>query len=447
MTETSCHNDLFPLKLSPMEICWLLEDCPSHPMQFFLFLRVSGHLRRPEFEAAVQTALARHPLFSAVVRKISNSRWEWVPGTGEPLEVVWKAGNPEELPAAKPIDIYTERGLRITVIEGAGDSSILLQFQHTVCDGLSASEVAADLLTSYANQVGGKGAPFKYKRIEAEDLKNRGSQVLGKNEKIRWVRDGLFSLVKFHRFYKHRPVMLVDRRPPPDDDPIASPPGAFFCYFSREESAAINQRAKQAQTNLNSLLLANMFTTFADWRVKHEETRSSDLFRVSIPISMREPQHRATSAANMVSLVCFDRLIGESKDRDEILRWLEGEIEKVKTGRWGIILPLTISLLKWWPGQLVAGLRRKRFSGSTLFSNLGPVLTTCHLPKTDGKIAIGDLQVEEVGFLPVLRPGHCATVSACTYGGKITLGMHYDERMISAVDAKALFDNFIERLC
>ena len=166
---------LFPLRMTPFELCMLLEDSPVYPMQFFLRLRFAGRFERGAFTQAFDTALARHPLLMAVVQRGKRQDCCWVLGENVRPEIRWRIGPLDEgLSTATLIDIYREPGVRATVAESGEQTHVTLQFQHTACDGLGASDFAGDLLTAYANLLT-TGAPYRSKRIDAVRLTTRAT--------------------------------------------------------------------------------------------------------------------------------------------------------------------------------------------------------------------------------------------------------------------------------
>ena len=69
---------IFPLPLVAFERYMLADDRPEYPMTFTLTLRLAGTVDREAFEAAVDEALARHPLLVALVEGSSRRRPRWV---------------------------------------------------------------------------------------------------------------------------------------------------------------------------------------------------------------------------------------------------------------------------------------------------------------------------------------------------------------------------------
>jgi hypothetical protein len=59
---------LFPLPLVPFEHYMLTDDRADYPMTFFLQLRFAGSMDQPRFRAALDSAVALHPLLRAHVR-------------------------------------------------------------------------------------------------------------------------------------------------------------------------------------------------------------------------------------------------------------------------------------------------------------------------------------------------------------------------------------------
>ncbi len=61
---------MFPLPLSDFEYYMHVDDRPSHPMVFVMVVTVTGHLKRVEFQEAVDAAVMANPLFRSNVRTL-----------------------------------------------------------------------------------------------------------------------------------------------------------------------------------------------------------------------------------------------------------------------------------------------------------------------------------------------------------------------------------------
>jgi hypothetical protein len=423
----------------------LLEDCPAYPMQFFLRLRFLGRFERDAFTQAFDTALARHPLLMAVVERRARHGCSWVLAEEIRPEIRWQIGPLDEgLPAANVIDIYREPGLRATVVEDRERSDVTLQFQHTACDGLGASDFAADLLTAYANRLT-TGDPYRLKRIDVRRLTTRGAYPT-RWQLAKWMARHALELPRLWQFYKRRPVVMVSPLSQGETAPAGDYPACFFYTFATEDSQRMHRAAHQAGTTLNSVLLRDIFLTLRDERPPGVSAGDHDILRVTMPVNVRTAADRTMPAANLVSLLCLDRALGQIHDEFALLTYIDAAIEHSQRDHGEWLLPAALRLMQHFPKQLSGVLRRKRFAGTTFLSNIGPALPHCHLPRTAGKLVAGNVTLEQVEFLPVLRDHHGVSFGATTYGGAITIGMHFDSRRVPRTQAATIFQRLVHQV-
>jgi hypothetical protein len=217
-----------------------------------------------------------------------------------------------------------------------------------------------------------------------------------------------------------------------------------FHTFAAGESQRMQRAAQQAGTTLNSVLLRDVFLMLRDWRQESRSACDRDILRLTIPVNLRSAADRTMPAANLVSLLCLDRMLSEVHDESALLEYIDATIERSRRehGEW--LLPAALRLMQHFPTQLTRVLRRKRFAGTTLLSNIGPALTHCHLPRVAGKLVAGNVTLQQVEFLPVLRVHQGVSFGTTTYGGAITLGMHFDSRRVPREQATLVFQRLVQ---
>ncbi len=119
---------IWPLPLAPFEQYMLTDDRPSCPMTFFVRLRCSGTVFPQAFEAAVGSAVARHPLLSAIVRRTKRNKLVWITVNRLPAIHWAPLDDSETIPS---IDLLHEPGLRLWVDQREGYVELLAQFHQT----------------------------------------------------------------------------------------------------------------------------------------------------------------------------------------------------------------------------------------------------------------------------------------------------------------------------
>lgn len=469
--------DLFPLALSPTELCMYRADTASCPMQFFLRIELKGHLNRAKFERAVLTALERHPLLMAVVNDDDPLDCIWLQHPNPELPIEWhEARLGEAMPRLERIDIRERVGVRILVYADAplsnahtidsapskgvsqeggsptNDSEradprgadVVLQFQHTTCDALSAADFTGDIFTAYANLVE-PNQSHRFKRIEVERLTDRAGCALSTASVASWNRHRNWVLRRLRSFYKRKPLSLATHDAALPESTPPNYPECLVHTLSVQESRALHREARSKKTTCNSLLLRDLFLTAREWCLTRTNQSEGDI-RLTVPLNVRTPSDRTMPASNVISLLCLDRAMSEPSDEASALHYIAGVIEKFRRKHREWLFVMSVESLRKFPTDMVNALRNSRFSGTTLLSNIGPALAHCHLPKCDGRILAGDVSIERFQFLPVLRPHQAAAFAVAIYAGAITIGMQYDSRLLPAADSQELLDTFVRRL-
>ena len=136
----------FPLPLAPFEHFMLADDCPDYPMSFFVHLKFHGRFERPQLNAALKTALARHPLLNSWIRgtaQDATSRITWIEADSPPPTIDWNdADVPIRFAAGRWIDLRSETGIRLWLRETEITTTLVLQIHHCCCDGIGASSLS-----------------------------------------------------------------------------------------------------------------------------------------------------------------------------------------------------------------------------------------------------------------------------------------------------------------
>src|SRR5690606_10598034 len=88
-----------------------------------------------------------------------------------------------------------------------------------------------------------------------------------------------------------------------------------------------------------------------------------------------------------------------------------------------------------------------RCRATTVLTNLGDLGARVKLPIGGaGRMTAGNLTLDAVELIAPIRPLTQVTFSALTYASQLTLGMHYDRRVLSGEEAGDLLRMFVARL-
>ena len=242
------------------------------------------------------------------------------------------------------------------------------------------------------------------------------------------------------------PVALVSPERQHQETVGETYPECRFHSFPAAEAARLKVAANEAGTTLNNLLLRQLFVTLGEWKQSQGDVTQESVLRITVPVNLRTAEDRLLPAANVVSLVCLDRKIGEIDEQQAFLEGIDQSVQDAQRYHWDWMLPATLGLMHRFPHQLAKAMERKRFSGSTFLSNIGPALPHCHLPRQAGKLVAGNVVVRDVQFMPVLRAHQGVSFGATTYANSLALSMQYDSRCIESLQAQAIFEGVISGL-
>jgi NRPS condensation-like uncharacterized protein len=423
---------LFPLPLTAFEHYMLADDRPGYPMTFFFRLTFAGHLAPRRFHDALRAALERHPLLRAHVRgRVDGMTWRlsWVDASPRGPWVSWDEKDvPVHFPGSPRIDLRGETGLRVWVRAGPDVTSVLLQFHHACCDGIGAVHFLETFLAAYAAPSSLNGAavgPF---------LRSRGRHAVAWRERVgRLPKDA----ARIARFFRTAPQPLAPCANARGDEPVLDA-FAWLLSHTLDEAAVACLRAegKRRGVTLNDLLLRDLFVALDGWNRQHSP--GARTLRIAVPTSMRPPERQSTSAVNDVSMVFVDRNSRQVADPERLLDSIHAETEDVKRWKMGFTLLGVVRLAGCLPGGFRALLGGERCLNSAVLSNLGVV--------TDRLSAPGRPVLREVEFFPPIRAMTRAAFGIVSHRGRLTVGLHFDQRALTAVEGQKLLGAFVAQV-
>lgn len=447
----SVQNLLLPL--SPFEEYMLCEDNPTHPMNFFLRLKLTGPGDPAAFDAALASAVARHPLLAATVEQVGRQGLFWKSLPDHIPTVKWRvAPCAGEQLGTSHIDLLKQPGLAVIGCQSAHDLELLFQFHHACCDAIGGIQLVEDLLLAYDQAVRGtdKPCPSTWRRIDAACLANRATfgltpwQLLGK------IKQQAVGLIGAWQFLTRTPVQLISSAPAVAlAEESQTFPAAYTYDFSAAVTASLLAQAGAAGTTLNNLLIRDLLLAIGDFRNSCHSRGDRQWLRLSIPINLRRAADDNLSAANLVSMVFIDRQPDDLHDQESLLHGIHGQMQQIKDLELGLTFPLSLRFFRGIPG---ASQRMRRMSSdprcrcTTVLSNLMRPLSETPLPHRDGKLAVGDCELTGIEFLPPVRQGTQAAFGVLTYADRLNITLHYDPRSMASADAQELLSLYTRYL-
>jgi hypothetical protein len=210
-------------------------------------------------------------------------------------------------------------------------------------------------------------------------------------------------------------------------------------------SAPMLTRLKHAHAwapTVNDVLLRDFYLGLADWLQLSSPRKLAPWIRIAAATNLRSPDAPFTGCHNDVSLVFLDRRLGELDDVTQLLRGISAEMSRVKRDRMGCTLLRGLHLSRLVPGGIALVTKLRRVYATAIMSNLGSIF-----PLPRGKeLKVGDATVTQFGFLVPIRRGTPISFGILTHAEELTIGMQYDDGIITVDRAQQLLECITVRL-
>ena len=451
--ETSSHakGEFTFEPLALFEEYMLADDSPQFPMEPVIQLHFRGALNREIARRAFQSLMARHPLMrSRLVKK--HGRLFWTPSEVPP-EIVYidydatsNVFNESGFPVIRPLDLFAAPGVRIYHIESKREKwfRLVLQFHHTVSDGLGVLQSLEEWLFFYARENNDLPPDVEIPEIPPEAFKARRRIGWSLSSYLRNFSNTRRSTRQYLFFPRSIVPTGLFRKAELESDP----PCVTSIKLTREETAAYFSRAKALGATVNDALLADCFRAADKWLRDVMRDEKDGRMRVMAPINMRTNDERRALLANVVSTVFIDRSRREiSKAGDLLTQSVSSEMQWVKKRDQRYVFLLILKVLRCFPGSLKLMLHLPICRATCVLTNLGRVLTGAPTRRDDeGRIVVGDATLERVEAATPNRPKTSLSVAGLTYAGELNLCVRHDSRLITTDQAREFARIFRELL-
>jgi NRPS condensation-like uncharacterized protein len=449
-------NSLLPL--TPFEEYMLCDDSPEHPGCFFLRFKFSGTCNHASLDAALASAVARHPLLTSTVIEGKRGQFKWNPISNHAPAIQWQAQpSTGGLIGSSHLDLSKQSGVAVFGYETSSGVDLLFQFHHSSCDGIGGLQLIEDFFYAYDDAFHKEAGSHQEltqqairRRTDPQHLANRGRFGLTRWELFKKVRKQSVSLYGIWHFLTRTPTKLVSIEPTsshPQQTRLF--PTSIGHTFNIAETNQLLAEAHASGTTLNNLLIRDLLLAIVDFRTEKRGGDARQWLRLSIPMNLRRSNVDNLSAANVVSMIFVDRQTKDLSDSRAVLKNIHRQMQQIKELELGLTFPLSLKIAKWLPGGRTR-IRRmscdSRCRCTAVLSNLMRPLSEVTLPRLDGKIVVGDCVMEEFEFLPPVRQGTQASFGAATYADRLNITMHYDSRSMTASDAQELLNHYVQYL-
>jgi len=434
--------DLSCVPFVPFDAYMLCDDSPTYPMTCHIRFWFDRCPDRSQFTNALIAALQRHPLLSAHSRTRSFWRlpaFDLKPVNEKNIGEVFDFREDDEILEVRPMiqpDIRTrffvrkacKRPYQLTSsIDASGNGYIfIVQFHHAVSDGIGIFNFFEDLIELYAGQ-----EPSQ--RRDARSLLGRGTYHL---TLPKWIRRLKYDWERYRLFFKSRAESLFTEGPVSQ---AAAPIDAYVRrIWTKEEMKTFAADAKARGVTVNDLLVTRYFMSLAAWQKQKPIWKKG--IRISVPMNLRLPEDDIVPAANIVSMVFLDRGGELLNNETELLKTVVTEMLRIKECRQGLAM---VRLMDWFvrvPGLMPLYFSLPICQATSVLTNLGRPFHTSNLMGKDGLLKAGDITLQSVDTLPPVRKLTAISLSVNSYGGRFSMTLRYDARVMQEESAIRLID-------
>lgn len=415
-----------------MEELFFWDDRPAYPCACFFRAEFRGELNRVALEAAIDRALRQYPLLCSKVQFDSAGRLQWLVSAEPQFMICWKqAGEGQQLPKARRIDLCVETGIRFYATTGGGRSVLVIHFHHACSDALGIMRFLRDTLRAYH----GTGVAMQPAALNQNDL------AVVPSRRSRWWPPSRMpqALWRAWQIARRKPLSLSSDRPSDPDSALHEDyPTAIWQTLDTAETALLARAASRQKVTFNDLLLRDLLLALADWRSADGIAGQNGWVRILVPELTERARALPGSTSDPVSTLFLDVHSDRIRSPDLLLK-IHGEMMAKKLAGDGDLLRLGAALDRRMGGNLARHVRANKCLFTTVFSNLGKVPMDAPDPSQS-------LTLESVQGVHVVRLYSPVNFMVMTVAGCLSLTMSFDSRVIQRAGAEDLFQGLLGKL-
>lgn len=433
---------IFPLSLPPIDWLFYCDDHPEYPMVFYIEMEFSGTLDPGLLSDSLCVALSRHPLLLSKIGRAKGNRLCWLPTSEDAPQVQWLGATQAiEIAEGEYLDITRHAGLRIWARPTGDGAKLTFQFHHAACDGTGAYRFLGDLLIAYGMQLPGVAEQCEFGDVDAGTLRVRRGKMIESTEKLNNWALTQQSLAEAWRIAgaKLIPLRVPDQRPA---EKVV--PGVLVRSFSAGEHKCLRNLAVESGVMMNDLLLWQLFRTIGLW---NGDQRGGGSIRILVPSDMRDGDDFLMPAANMTAYTFVTHGQHEWKS-ESLLDRIREDTQRIKQGSLQRRYMQSVTAAMSAPRIMSWLLSRKRCLATAILSNAGDPARrfTGRLPRSGGKVQLGDLTLETITGVPPLRRLTHASVSVSSYGRGLFVSMRCDPWLFGDAGTQDFLDLYCDQL-
>ncbi len=409
----------------------------SHPLTFFLRFEIAEQLEPSRLSVAIEQCCRFHPLLAATIAR-RFGKWTWQLSGPLPSLTTHRPHGFLQSRHDWTFDLKREAGLRISVASGpSGATELWFQVHHSCSDARGILDYFCDLRAAYQQPL----ADTVVRQRELEAQRCLARRAVGFSNRITsYLNPTGPKWDRIWKYFIHRSRPLHPSLPPMDNrlgSQDFSPTFVSCRLPFRPEIWRQRRSELSVKATLNDRLLHALFHGLADHQRRISPIDSSDSWlRIGVPIDMREEQNSPPTACNCSSLVFLDQRLSRIQSRADLLNDVHHEMRLVKQHGLGCVFFDCLAVAHGMPFGMWLAVNDQRCAVSAVASNLGAL----NFSRIDG------FTVQEIDFLPPLRPGTTVAVGMSSYNGELNLSLHYDCRLIATADARTLLEHLSAKL-
>lgn len=447
-------DSIFPLPLNSFEQFMLEEDHPHYPMTFMLRFCLEGHVQADSLIAAVNDALARHPLLhSTIAPREGRLCWFYRPDLFAPIDLNKEHWLPES-PWTKPLNLTRETGLRVWGETGPNETTVTLLFHHACCDGIGASQFLEDIAVAYARRVLPESEWPEARPLEQSRLRTR---LEAEGRRVAALEGSLLHRIRvitWHivRYWGQRtePLKAKSAAPGLTTGRRTVDTGILSGVIEKPVFRKLREYAKDSGVMLNDILVRDLMQTLASYNDASGGKLSRGRICILVPTSLRGPGDDQLPATNVVSYVFLSRSRRELRSLPTTLKTLNDEMAFVHQVQGGWLFIEVLNVLARLPSILRWPVRRSRATcmSTSVLSHLGNLLNSIggRLGTVNGLVRVGNVVMKSVECVPPLRRQTNAAVATYVFNGQLVVSMRTDPYTFNAAESQSLLQQFLERL-
>jgi len=451
-------SSLFPLPLVPLEKFLLWDDRVDNPMCMFVELHFSTALRMDALKQAISTAVHRNPLLSCRLATIDGElHWQYVE---DPTPNLFFEEHYPTLDCGmpRPFDLENELGCRFWYREQAdGQSRVLIQCHHAICDGYGLRRVTIDILTQYAEQTDPPDAAVRFKEVRSRSVSKVDKldiELLRRRHDFESIRPKVDTISKWQRIKNAWYFHIQLPRPLPGNADEGTLPSNCEPLrqraFDKEFLERVTEKAQKDGFSLNDVAIACLFWTCARWYEKSHSRgrkyqrkwfglRRNDRIRVLMPFDLRSRIDLRMPAANRFSFAFLGRPASQCADVATLLPSVKKEIESIKQ----TMLPLdfldAVAMAATNPRLTKWLIKRRRNMATVALTYTGDFARGLNkqFPEVSGSRLVGDTRLTNILVAPPSRDNTSISLGLFLNMGQLYICATWNRKVFSANDAEA----------